>query len=306
MTRTEKKVDLVIEGEQKDNKPICVIVTTFNRREITQRFLISLVKELGKCEFSSTIILVDDSSKDGTPEMVSKEFPDIVLLKGTGHLYWAGGVRFAINHLGDSLNAFRGILLINDDVVLIDESIASITKIAEEHGGLIGGTVVTHTGEIESTGGVLGRICKPKQRLRVANGLVQNCDLLSGHVLYIPMKVYKSLEGFDVNLPYRFIDLEFSLRAKRAGIPVLLAPKIVAFTDEVHNYFKETSSMRGSLSQLIQGILLHPKGPHWRESAYYLKKVSPILWWFWLPFYYRAFFVALIRSYFEKLNLIRK
>jgi len=306
MTRAEEEADLFIDGAQKENKPICVIVTTFNRREITQRFLISLVEELAKCEFSSTTIVVDDSSKDGTPEMVSKEFPDITLLKGTGHLYWAGGVRLAINHLGDSLNKFRGILLINDDVVLADESIASITKIAEEHGGLIGGTVVTHTGEIESTGGTLGRICKPKQKVRIANGMVQNCDLLSGHVLYIPMKVYKSLGGFDVNLPYRFIDLEFSLRAKRAGIPVLLAPKIVAFTDEVHNYFNETSSMRGSFSELVQGILLHPKGPHWRESAYYLKKVSPILWWFWLPFYYRAFFVALIRSYFEKFFLARK
>jgi GT2 family glycosyltransferase len=136
--------------------------------------------------------------------------------------------------------------------------------------------------------------------------MVQNCDLLPGHVLYVPMKVYKSLGGFDINLPYRFIDLEFSLRAKREGIPVLLAPKVVAFTDEVHNYFKETSSMRGSLSQLIQGILLHPKGPHWRESAYYLKKVSPRLWWLWLPFYYRAFFVALIRSYFEKFFMARK
>jgi GT2 family glycosyltransferase len=288
------------------NKPICVIVTTFNRREITHRFLISIEEQLGKCNFPNTIILVDDSSNDGTPEMVSKEFPDIILLKGTGHLYWAGGVRLAINYLGDSLNKFRGILLINDDVVLADESIASITKIAEEYGGLIGGTVVTHSGEIESTGGTLGRLCKPKQRLRIANGLVQNCDLLSGHVLYIPMKVYKSLGGFDVNLPYRFIDLEFSLRAKRAGIPVLLAPKIVAFTDEVHNYFKETSSMRGSFSELIQGILLHPKGPHWRESVYYLKKVSPRLWWLWLPFYYRAFFVALIRSYLEKFSSIRK
>jgi len=306
MTRSEKKAELFVDGVQKENEPICVIITTFNRREITHRFLTSLVEELGKCKFSSTIAVVDDSSKDGTPEMVSQEFPGITLLKGSGHLYWAGGVRLAISHLGDSLNKFRGILLVNDDVVLADESISSITKIAEEHGGIIGGTVVTRTGEIESTGGTLGRLCKPKQKPRIANGMVQNCDLLSGHVLYIPMKVYKSLGGFDVNLPYRFIDLEFSLRAKRAGIPVLLAPKIVAFTDEVHDYFKETSSMRGSFSELIQGILLHPKGPHWKESVYYLKKVSPILWWLWLPFYYRAFFVALIRSYLEKFTLIRK
>jgi GT2 family glycosyltransferase len=123
--------------------------------------------------------------------------------------------------------------------------------------------------------------------------------------MYIPMSIYRRLGGFDEKLPYRFIDLEFSLRAKRSGFRVLLAPEVVAFTEEVHNYYEETSSKRGSLSTLVRNILLDPKGPHWRESANYLRKVSPILWWLWLPFFYRAFFVAVFRSYFEKLPFVR-
>jgi GT2 family glycosyltransferase len=300
------RANLVGHIEQFENLPICIIVTTFNRRDTTRRFLESLMVQIQQFSTSATVVLVDDASSDGTPEMVLKEFPKVILLHGTGQLYWAGGVRMAVNHFSEKLNDFRGILLINDDVVLADESIFSMIKIAESYDALIGGTVVTYSGEIESSGSSLGLICKPKPKLKIANGTVQDCDLLPGHIMYIPMSVYRKLGGFDEKLPYRFIDLEFSLRAKRSGIRVLLAPEILAFTDEVHNYFKETSSMRGSLPQLIEGILLHPKGPYWKESIYYLRKVSPLLWWLWLPFFYRAFFVAVFRSYFERIPFVKK
>ena len=287
-------------------QPICVIVTTFNRRDITHRFLESLIGQLQEYKIANLIVLVDDSSSDGTSEMVASDFPEVKLLHGNGHLYWAGGVRLAISQLGESLHNLRGILLINDDIVLADGSISSMIEIAESKRAVIGGTVVTHTGDVESSGSTLGLICKPKPRLRIANGAVQDCDLLPGHIMYIPMYIFRNLNGFDKNFPYRFIDLEFSLRAKRSGIPVLLAPQIVAYADEVHNYFEETSGMRGSLSELIKRILLDPKGPHLKESTYYLRKVSPLLWWLWLPFFYRAFFVAVFRSYIERLPFSKR
>jgi len=293
-------------AEPNRNSPVCVIVTTFNRKETTKRFLHTLFRELADYKIAARIILVDDASTDGTIDMVTNDFPTIELLHGNGSLYWAGGVRRAIFHIGADIQNTRGIFLVNDDIVLNNNSLASILKIAEDNCAIVGGTVVTSTGAIESSGSRLGRICKPNVRLKIANGFIQRCQLLPGHLMYIPIEIFNQLSGFDDRLPYRFIDLEFTLRASRSGIPVLLAPEIVGLTDEVHSYYKETSSMRGSLPALIRKILLDPKGPHWRESAYYLRKVSPILWWLWLPLYYRAFFVAVFRSYFEKVPFVRK
>lgn len=278
-------------------KTIAVFITSFNRKEKTLRFLQKFYESAEYSDFSFQLFLVDDASPDQTGKQVLKQFPEVKVLMGTGNLFWAGGLRLILDHLGDKLGEFDGIILANDDIELFTSSLNDIINIGVSQNAIVGGTVTTDEGLLESSGSKLGKICRPRVKILKANGNVQSCDLLPGHIMYIPMKIYHQLGGFDQNLPYRFIDLEFTLRASQNNVSVLLAPEVVAITDEVHNYFNETSLMRGSFTELKKNILLHPKGPYWRESVYYLKKVSPILWWLWLPFFYRAFLVALIKSH---------
>lgn len=289
-----------------DSKKVVVFITSFNRRETTLRFLESLCTEATRSRHSISIYLMDDSSPDGTGEVVINKYPDINVIYGNGNLFWVGGVRLILETIGEDLKNYHAILLINDDIVLNPGSLDSLVHYGFSEDAIIGGTVSTRDGQIESSGSLLGRLCKPKPRNLVANGQLQKCDLMPGHIMLIPMSIYDSLNGFDKVLLYRFLDLEFTLRASRNGKKVLLAPEIVAVTDEVHNYYLETSAMRGSLGNLVKRILLDPKGPYWKESVYYLRKVSPVIWWLWLPFFYRAFFVAIFRSYFEKLPLVKK
>jgi GT2 family glycosyltransferase len=283
---------------------IVVFIVCYNRKDTTIRFLDSLNNSIINSIHDFEVYLVDDASPDLTGKYVKDSFPFINVLMGNGELYWAGGVRLILEKLSKPIVDFDGILLVNDDVVLKQGKLQQLIEIGLWRNSLIGGTVTTSSGMVESSGGKLGKICKPKVKRKLANGELQECDVLPGHIMYIPVPIYTALGGFDEELPYRFLDLEFSLRASRAGFPVLLAPEVVALTDEVHDYFKETSSMRGSLRQLVQDVLLHPKGPHIRESIVYLRKVSPLIWWLWLPFFYRAFFVAVFLSYFEKLPFI--
>lgn len=249
---------------------------------------------------------MDDLSPDGTGEAVKKRFPDVNVVYGNGKLYWAGGVRLILDLIGDGLKDYDAILLMNDDVMLSPGALESLVTNGFSQNAIIGGTVLARDGQLESSGSLLGNFCKPKPRLLIANGHLQKCDLLPGHIMLIPMRIYEKLNGFDKQLPFRFLDLEFTHRASKSGVSVLLAPEVVAITEEVHDYYQETSSMRGSLRELIRGILLDPKGPYWRESADYLRRVSPILWWLWLPFFYRAFFVAVFRSYLEKIPFLKK
>lgn len=282
---------------------VLLIVTCYNRKEMTLKFLKSLREKNSSSDFEVHTVIMDDSSPDGTGEAVKRIFPEVEVIYGDGHLYWAGGVRLVLKHLAERVNSFDAILFANDDIEFEENAISQMSQLAYSRNAIVGGTVLTRDGRVESSGSRLGLLCKPKVRLVVANGDVQECQLLPGHILYVPMDIFNKI-GIDPKLPYRFIDLEMTLRASRNGIPVLLAPKPLAITNDFHDYFKETSSMRGTIRELITKILLDPKGPHWRESAHYLRKVSPILWWIWLPLFYRAFFVAVIKSKFERLKSI--
>ena len=282
---------------------VLLIVTCYNRKSLTLKFLKSLSEKNISPVIEVHTVIMDDSSPDGTGEAVKQNFPEVEVIYGNGHLYWAGGVRLVLKHLSYRIKEFDAILFANDDIEFENDAIFQMAELAHSRNAIVGGTVLTRDGRIESTGSRLGLLCKPKVRLVVANGNVQECQLLPGHILYVPTVIFNKV-GIDPNLPYRFIDLEMTLRASRDGIPVLLAPKPLAVTNDFHDYYKETSSMRGSIRELTRNILLDPKGPYWRESAHYLRKVSPILWWLWLPLFYRAFFVAVIKSKFEKLKAI--
>lgn len=278
-------------------KVICILVTTFNRINVTRMFLKRLSSELELSGFEADIYIVDDGSTDGTAEMIMKDYPQVNLIRGTGQLYWAGSVHLAIESLGKRLTRYSAILHLNDDVELNCGSLNSLFSIFQKERAIIGGAVLTRIGEIESTGSVLGKICKPRVRKLSPTGEVQHCDALPGQILLIPTEIFFKLGGFDKNLKYSLIDLEFTIRASRSGFPVLLAPKPLGTTEIQHNYYLESSSKRGTLKDLIGQIPMHPKGPHYKDSIYYLRKVSPVLWWIWIIPYYRGFFVAILMSW---------
>jgi len=284
---------------------ILIIVTCFNRKNLTIKFLESLMGCKLDNDVSIHIYLMDDKSPDNTGDFVKQNFPDVNVLYGDGSLYWAGGVKLILANIGEKLSTFDAVLFANDDIEFHENALMTLYRISKSNNAIVGGTVLTRSGLVESSGSRLGWICKPRVRLVIANGNIQNCQLLPGHILFVPTEIFVRL-GLDPKLRFRFIDLEFTLRASRKGIPVLLAPEPLAITNDLHDYFLETSSMRGSFKELVGSILLDPKGPHWRESAYYLRKVSPFLWWVWLPLFYRAFILAVAMSQLEKTKTFYK
>jgi len=97
---------------------IAVSLTCYNRKSKTRDCLqsfYSATSDLQNVLFD--IYLIDDNSSDGTAEMIEEEFPEVHLIKGSGNLYWAGGMRLAWTKAIESKIDYDGFLLINDDVV---------------------------------------------------------------------------------------------------------------------------------------------------------------------------------------------
>lgn len=75
---------------------IAVLLTCFNRVLKTINCLEALYAQQGlNIRFVVEIFLVDDGSTDGTSEAVSNKFPEVIIIKGNGSLFWNKGMHLA-------------------------------------------------------------------------------------------------------------------------------------------------------------------------------------------------------------------
>lgn len=91
-----------------------ILLPVHNRIEITKRFIGCLKKQTYK---DWHLLLIDDGSKDGTSEYVTKEIENCSVIKGKGNWWWAGSLQQGINWL--KINAMEKdfVLILNDDVI---------------------------------------------------------------------------------------------------------------------------------------------------------------------------------------------
>src|SRR6185295_5128576 len=90
---------------------IYIVIPVHNRKTFTRDCLRSLENQT--VANHHRIIIVDDGSQDGTDEMLSIEFPDVIVLSGNGNLFWTAAINLGIRH-ALSLGA-EYVLTLNND-----------------------------------------------------------------------------------------------------------------------------------------------------------------------------------------------
>ena len=78
-----------------DTPGFCVLVVSHNERDLLHECLLRLRNE-GIANYGEIIVL-DNASRDGTPQMVEAEFPEVRLLKHETNLGFARAVNRGIS-----------------------------------------------------------------------------------------------------------------------------------------------------------------------------------------------------------------
>lgn len=253
---------------------IAILLTCYNRKDKTYVCLNSLYKNISEyCLFD--IYLVDDGSTDGTATMIAEHFPEVRLIKGSGSLYWAGGMRLAWQSAIKSGDVYDGYLLINDDVEFCD-GFMSLLIVTHEYAlshyskpGLYVLSTKGKSGEYTYGGHVLRKsIFHHRYDMIIPTNLPQSCDLTNANILFVTPEVVQSIGILDSHFTHSLADFDYGLSAKEAGFPVLVAPSFGGYCENDHGEKPlESYSLKERISMLysVKGIALN-------EHLYYLNK----------------------------------
>lgn len=211
---------------------VAVLVATFNRVQTTVSNLSTLFRILSDSPgVRTTFFVVDDASLDGTAERVAGLGLEFHVGRGTGSLYWNGGM-CAAYQLSRSFGEFDSYLLFNDDVEPcvdgVNRFVSEYRRANETTPTALVGATVSASGSLTYSGMRVASKIKALAFRHVSPGPdVTACDTFNGNFVMFPARAFVSLGGLDPVFTHLYGDLDLGLRARNGGVRILLSPEAI-------------------------------------------------------------------------------
>lgn len=209
---------------------IAVLLTCHNRIDKTIQCLTALYSQTGITDaYSIEVFLVDDGSTDGTGEVVKNQFPQVTVIPGNGNLFWNRGMHLAWKTAA-AIKEFDYYLWLNDDTFLEKKALQILLQ-KKFVSAIVCGTTKSQREQKATYGGYT----KKPRKLVVPNGGYQRSDYCNGNCVLIPKEVFDNLGNLDPIFHHAVGDFDYSLRARKMGVEILVAPDYVG-TCESHDF----------------------------------------------------------------------
>ncbi len=209
---------------------LAVLMTVFNRKKQTLDCLKKLFDQNMNVSLGVEIevFMVDDGCTDGTAKAVAEKFSNVKIIKGTGDLFWNGGMHLAWS-VAIKQKEFDYYFWLNDDTSLEKYALKNLLNTSmyfRNESIIIGSTCASDNSEKITYGGrsLSTGLLKPKQ-------YPQECDYFNGNIVLIPSYCYQILGINDPIFRHSLGDFDYGLRAKSRGVKMYVAPKILGECD---------------------------------------------------------------------------
>ena len=244
---------------------ISIVIPVHNRRDYTRQCLACLSAQTYQ---NFQIIVVDDGSTDGTDIMIEQEFPDVLVMKGDGNLWWTEATNWGVRHALQNRDRRQEnfVLTLNDDTRVAPDYLQTMLDAYRKHKPCLVGSVsvdndnpqkLEYAGaafELYTAGGRhLAEDYHYNYRELVSRVTHVESQSLPGRGTLIPLDVFDRIGLYDSkNYIHYMSDIEFSVRARKAGYRL-----IVNVASLVYEYTSATGIQveRGiSLKEFIRGF----------------------------------------------------
>jgi len=216
---------------------VAVLITCYNRKEKTLQCLNLLFKQNGiDNNFKITVFLVDDGCTDGTPNAVKKNFPQVNIIKGTGNLYWNGGMHLAWSTAAN-IKDYDYYLWLNDDTFLFENAILDLLSYNNK-AAIVAGCTKSEKSQNFTYGGY------NSSTPTIPNGQFQQCEYSNGNILLISKQVFAKNGNLDPIFHHALGDFDYTLRAKKIGIEIVISPSWSGYCEnhkDQPNWIKENN-----------------------------------------------------------------
>jgi hypothetical protein len=122
--------------------PLSIVVVTWNAKAYVEECLQSLVNDK---QILTEIVVVDNASSDGTPELVHRQFPEVKLIRNSQNLGFAKA-----NNIGIRAASGTYLALVNSDVVVPPGCLGMLLSFmeAEPTVGIVGPQMIGSNGAV--------------------------------------------------------------------------------------------------------------------------------------------------------------
>lgn len=275
---------------------IAVLITCHNRRDNSLRCLDALFNSNIPQNVALKIFLVDDASIDGTADAIRQQYKMITILNGDGCQFWTGGMRIAFQKAMQQ--GFDYYLWLNDDTYLKPDALLSmvtiLTNLQESLNMsviVVGSTFDPETNEMTYGGEIIeGRWIRKGRKVWNID-FPEECDTMNGNIVLIPKDIAHSVGNLDKAFRHSLGDYDYSLRAKKLGYKVYVAPGYIGCCKKNKidgSYMDEKLPLKSRIKKI-----LHPKG---LPPKSWLQFTWRYCGWFW-PLYFLWPYCKLILSH---------
>lgn len=254
---------------------------------MTLRSLNALQQQSLPSGYSLDICIVDDGSTDGTSDAVRSSFPNVTVLKGSGNLYWAGGMRLGWEEFV-KYQDMDYLLVFNDDIKLYHNALEKLVMAAEEVNELsdapyvvTGAFIDPNTKETAYSGLKRSSRWHPLRFKKInPNNVIQDCDTLNMNLTLISREALNQIGFFSQGFTHGGADYDYGLRLRKQDGRVVLA---AGYLGECSlNSIRGTSSEPGiSFRERWHRLTGIKEQPPQQRALYFMRHAGwmwPLLW----------------------------
>ncbi|HET6514613.1 MAG TPA: glycosyltransferase family 2 protein [Thermodesulfovibrionales bacterium] len=215
-----------------------IIIVSFNTKDLLRECIRS-VRETTVC-INYEIIVVDNASSDGSPEMIEQEFGWVKLLRNIRNLGFAKA-----SNEGARLAKGNYLLFLNSDAVLKERTVADLVGFMEKHNNVAAaGPKILNFDETLQNKGFrfpsitasllfltgLDKLLSEKVLTRIfprlywSDDQAASIDSLHGCCFLVKKDIFDALGGFSEDYFMYFEEQDWCYRAKQRGFEIWYVP----------------------------------------------------------------------------------